>query len=90
MRQVYELEDTDLEKVAAKGAEVVARKLDEDISDIRLMGRLKTGLITVDDICKLFDVSRRAVYSWDLEPEPTGTKKNLYDVNKIGEQLTKS
>lgn len=88
MKQVYELDDIDLERVAAKGARVVTQDLADQTGDIRMLGRLKTGLVTVQDVARLFGVSERTVHNWPLEPVDTETQKNFYRVGQIGEQLT--
>lgn len=89
MKKVYEATEQDLEQAGAAGAEAMARDLEEQIGDIRLLGRLKTGLITTQDICRLFGVSERTVHNWPLEPADTPTQKNLYPVEQVGEQLSK-
>jgi len=86
-KQVYEVDDRELEQVGAAGAKVIARSLTDQIGDIRMLGRLKAGLITMDDICRLYDVSKRTVHDWPLEPADTPTKQNLYRVEEVGEQL---
>ena len=88
MKQVFEVDERDLEQAGAKGAEAVARDLKDQIGDIRMLGRLKTGLITVKDICRLFGVRERTIHNWPLEPADTPTKKNLYPVDDVGDQLT--
>lgn len=88
MRQVYEVEERDLEQAGAHGAKAVARDLEEEIGDIRMLGRLKTGLITLKDICRLFGVKERTVHNWPLEAADTPTQQNLYRVEEISKQLT--
>ncbi len=90
MKQVFEVDERDLEQAGAKGAKAIARDLKDQISDIRMLGRLKTGLITVKDICRLFDVRERTIHNWPLEPADTPTQKNLYRVDEVGEQLIES
>lgn len=90
VKQVFELDDVDLERVAAKGAKAVTRDLEDQIGDIRMLGRLKTGLVTVQDISRLFGVSERTVHNWGLEPADTDTQRNLYRVRDIGQQLTRN
>jgi len=88
MKQVYEVNDRDLEQAGAEGAKAIARDLNDQIGDIRMLGRLKAGLITVDDICRLYGVSKRTVYNWPLESAKTPTQQNLYKVEEVGQQLT--
>jgi hypothetical protein len=66
----------------------IARDLEDQIGDIRLLGRLKTGLITITDICRLYGVEKRTVHNWPLEPAGTPTQQNLYRVEEVGEQLS--
>ena len=72
----------------AEGAKAIARDLEEQIGDIRMLGRLKAGLITIKDICRLYGVSKRTVHGWPLEPADTPTQKNLYRVEEMEDQLT--
>jgi hypothetical protein len=88
MKQVFEVDERTLEQAGAKGAERIARDLKDQIGDIRMLGRLKTGLITVKDICRLFGVRERTIHNWPLEPAVTPTQKNLYRVDDVGDQLT--
>ena len=88
MKQVYEVEDRHLEQAGANGAKAVARHLEDQVGDIRMLGRLKTGLITVKDVCRLFGVEERTVHNWPLEAADTPTQQNLYRVEEISEQLT--
>jgi len=88
MRQVYETTKQDLEEAGAEGAKAVARDLEDHIGDIRLLGRLKAGLITMEDVCRLYGVEKRTVHNWPLEPADTDTQQNLYRVEEIAEQLT--
>lgn len=90
MKQIYEVDDQDLERAGAKGAEAIARDLEDQIGDIRMLGRLKTGLITLQDVCRLFDVTERTVHNWPLEPVDTPTQRNFYRVDDMGEQLAGS
>lgn len=89
VKEVYELDDLDLERVAAHGAKAVTRELEDRLGDIRMLGRLKTGLVTVQDIGRLFGVSERTVHNWPLEPADTDTQRNFYRVEDLGEQLTR-
>lgn len=88
MKKVYEVEERDLERAGAKGAKAISRDLEDHIGDIRMLGRLKTGLITVKDIGRLFGVNKRTVHNWPLEPADTPTQQNLYRVEEISEQLS--
>lgn len=90
MKQVFEATAQDLEQAGAKGAEAVTRHLEDQIADIRLLGRLKTGLITVKDVCRLFGVKERTVHNWPLAPADTPTQRNLYRVGDIADQLVSS
>jgi len=87
MKQVFEATEQDLEQAGAEGAKAIARDLADQIDDIRLLGRLKTGLITIDDIARLYGVSRRTVHDWPLEPADTPTQQNLYRVKEVARQL---
>jgi hypothetical protein len=87
-KTVYEASKQDLEEAGAAGAKAVTRDLEEQIGDIRLLGRLKAGLITIRDISRLYGVKKRTVHNWDLEPADTDTQQNLYRVSEIEEQLT--
>jgi len=87
MKQVYEATEQDLEQAGAEGAKAVARDLEDQIGDIRMLGRLKAGLITMDDICRLYGVTKRTVHGWPLEPADTPTQQNLYKVEEVGKQL---
>lgn len=87
-KEVYEVEDRDLQQAGAEGAKAIARDLEEQIGDIRMLGRLKAGLITLEDICRLYGVSERTVHGWPLEPADTPTQQNLYRVEEMGDQLT--
>lgn len=89
MKTVYEVQERDLEQAGAEGAKAITRDLMDQIGDIRLLGRLKAGLITIRDICRLYDVSERTVHGWPLEPADTPTQKNLYRVEEIEEQLAR-
>jgi hypothetical protein len=88
MKQVFEATEQDLEQAGAEGAKAIARDLEDQIGDIRLLGRLKTGLITITDICRLYGVEKRTVHNWPLEPAGTPTQQNLYRVEEVGEQLS--
>jgi hypothetical protein len=88
MKKVYEVQDRDLERAGAEGAKAITRDLEDQVGDIRLLGRLKTGLITISDICRLYGVSERTVHDWPLEPADTPTQRNLYRVEEIANQLT--
>lgn len=90
MKRVYEVQDRDLERAGAKGAKAITRDLEDQIGDIRLLGRLKAGLITIGDICRLYGVSKRTVHDWPLEPADTPTQQNLYQVEEIAAQLADS
>ncbi|MFB6271890.1 MAG: hypothetical protein ABEL51_03245 [Salinibacter sp.] len=89
MKRIYQVDEQELEQAGAAGAKAIARNLTDQIGDIRMLGRLKAGLITLDDICRLYGVEKRTVYDWPLEPADTPTQKNLYRVEEVGEQLTK-
>lgn len=88
MKQVYEATDQDLEQAGAAGAKSIARDLEDQIGDIRMLGRLRTGLITISDICRLYGVEERTVHNWPLKPADTPTQQNLYRVEEVGEQLS--
>ncbi|PQJ26754.1 hypothetical protein BSZ35_19085 [Salinibacter sp. 10B] len=90
-RSYYEATDEDLERAGAAGAEVVLSRLENNLAlleQVELLGRLKTGLITIDDICRLYGVKERTVHDWPLEPADTPTQQNLYRVSEIESQLT--
>ena len=61
MKQVFEATEQALEQAGAEGAKAIARDLEDQIGDIRLLGRLKAGLITITDICRLYGVEKRTV-----------------------------
>lgn len=83
----YEASQQELEQIGAAGAEAIAEDLAEHVGDIRLLGRLKTGLITIQDICRLYGVAKRTVHNWPIEPVDTPTQRNYYRVTDIADQL---
>lgn len=89
---VYEAQEEDLEELARMGAEEGARMVLEkcpvEMEGILLLGRLKAGLITLQDVCKLFGVSRQTVYNWEIEPIEYPGQQNLYRVSEIEDQLS--
>jgi len=89
-RRVYEATDADLEQAGAKGAQVLLDRVEnslEVLEKVELLGRLQAGLIRLEDICALYGVKKRAVHDWPIEPADTPTRRNLYHVSDIEEQL---
>jgi len=84
---LFEATEEDLARAGTEGAKRIAEQVAEHTEDIRLMGRVKAGLITVEDICRLYGVKKRAVYDWPLEPADTPTQKNLYRLDEVAGQL---
>lgn len=89
---IYEAQERDLKELARRGAEEGARfvleKCPVELEGILLLGRLKAGLITIEDLCKIYGVSRQTVYNWEIEPIEYPGQQNLYRVSEIEDQLS--
>jgi len=77
-----------LRDAAAAGAKHVAEELKEKVAHLNRAARVEIGLITMQDICTLYGVSRDTVYRMGLEPVDCPGRQNLYDVDEIKNQIT--
>ena len=89
---VYEAQEEDLKELARMGREegvrTLLKKCPAGLDGILLWGRLKAGIITIEDVCQLFDVSRQTVYNWDIDPINYPGQRNLYRVTDLEDQLS--
>ena len=80
--------DALLKDAAAGGGEYVAEELKEKVAHLDRAARVEIGIITMQDICTLYGVSRDTVYRMGLEPVDCPGRQNLYDVDEIKNQIT--
>jgi len=76
-----------LKDAAAAGAEQATEQLRKQIADLDRAARVEAGLITLRDICEMYDVTPNTVRNWGIEPIDSPTQKNLYRVSEIESQI---
>jgi len=76
-----------LKDAAAAGAEQATEQLRKQIADLDRAARVEAGLITLRDICEMYDVTPNTVRNWGIEPIDSPTQKNLYRVSEIEAQI---
>jgi len=82
----HELDEL-LRDAAAEGAKQMADQLRDKVAHLDRAARVEAGLITIRDICALYDISEGTVRNWGLEPIDSPTQMNLYRVEDIAEQI---
>jgi phage antirepressor YoqD-like protein len=76
-----------LKDAAAAGAEQATEQLRKQIADLDRAARVEAGLITLRDICEMYDVTPNTVRNWGITPIDSPTQKNLYRVSEIEAQI---
>jgi hypothetical protein len=80
--------DALLKDAAAGGGEYVAEELKEKVAHLDRAARVEIGIITMQDICTLYGVSRNTVRNWGIEPIDYPGRQNMYDVDDLKNQIT--
>jgi len=90
-RTVIEVTEEELDRwlkdAAAAGAERATEQLRDKVTHIDRAARVEAGLITMQDICDIYSVSRDTVYEMGLEPVGAPGRQNLYRVSEIEAQI---
>lgn len=93
-KQVIELTQEELDHLlrdaAHEGAREATEKLRDKVADLDRAARVEAGLITLQDICAMYDVSADPVRNWGVEPIEYPGRKNLYRVEDLPAQITDS
>jgi len=76
-----------LRDAAAEGAKQMADELREKVAHLDRAARVEAGLITLRDICAIYDITENTVRNWGIDPIDSGTQMNLYRVSEIEAQL---
>jgi len=75
----------------SKMPQLKARAVSEDIREktahLDRAARVEAGLITLRDICALYDISEGTVRNWGLEPIDAPTQMNLYRLEDLADQI---
>jgi len=79
--------DEMLRDAAAEGAKQMADELREKVAHLDRAARVEAGLITLRDICAIYDITENTVRNWGIDPIDSGTQMNLYRVSEIEAQL---
>jgi len=90
-KQIVEmtLEELDqrLKDAGHEAARHVTQDLRDKIADLDRAARVEIGLITMRDICALYDVTGDTVRNWGIEPIEHPGRKNLYRVEDLPGQI---
>jgi len=76
-----------LKDAAAEGARQMAEELREKVAHLDRAARVEAGLITLRDICAIYDITENTVRNWGIEPIEYGGQMNLYRIGEIEAQL---
>jgi len=86
-----ELTENELDRLlkgaAAEGARQMAEELREKVAHLDRAARVEAGLITLRDICAIYDITENTVRNWGIEPIEYGGQMNLYRIGEIKAQL---
>ena len=76
-----------LRDAAAEGAKQMAEELRDKVAHLDRAARVEAGLITMRDICAIYDITENTVRNWGIKPIEANTQMNLYRVGEIEAQL---
>jgi len=80
--------DARLQDAAAKGAQHFAEQHLGHLAGLDRAARVEAGLITLQDICALYDVTEDTVRNWGVTPIDYSGRQNLYRVKELPDQIT--
>jgi hypothetical protein len=82
--------DERLKDAAAEGARHFAEETMKHLTDLDRAARVEAGLITLQDICALYDVTAETVRNWGITSIEYPGRQNLYRVGDLPEQITEN
>lgn len=77
-----------IEEIVEEAVERILRDFNPESEKVRTIFRLKSGKCYKADLAWLFEVSKRTIYAWGIEPmESSPGRLNVYDLEDVFSQL---